>query len=161
MNEDRSILCLRQVRNYTFFWSLCKSQWPLVYFHLCQRIQDGHVTPGSRFHLFSALKTQREEFVSFRVQLLLNCELCPFNLCSLQPSDHSNNNYVAIPRTSKHPPAKSTNDNEQTTLPLPESVCWAHFLNGVNFHQSAPLEILPLLELNWSESWQLFLCLVE
>lgn len=103
MNMDRSIFCLRQVRNdKCFFGFLCKSQWPLVYFHLCLRIQDGHVTPDSRLHLFSALKTQRKVFISFQVQLLLNSELCPFSLHSLQSSDHSNNNYVANPRTMNH-----------------------------------------------------------
>lgn len=165
MNADRwSILCLRHLRNYTFLGSLCKSQWPLVYVHLCLRVQDGCATSDSRFHLFSALRTRREEFISFQVQLLLNCELCPFSLHSLQLGDHSINSWVAIPKTMNPCPdfkATFTNGHEQSTLPLPWSVCWAPFLNGVSIHQTAPLEILSLLELNWSEFWCLFLCLVE
>lgn len=46
-------------------------------------------------------------------------------------------------------------------LASPMVICWAPFLNGVSVHHTAPLEILSLLELNWSEVWCLFLCLVE
>lgn len=137
MNVDRwSILCLRHLRNYTFLGSLCKSQWPLVYVHLCLRIQDGCATPDSRFHLFSALRTQRENFISFQVQLLLNCELCPFSLCSMQSSDHSINNWVAIPKTmNPFPDFKATfiNGHEQSTLPLPWSYAGLLFSMGSAF----------------------------
>lgn len=46
-------------------------------------------------------------------------------------------------------------------LASPMVICWAPFLSGVSVHHTAPLEILSLLELNWSEVWCLFVCLVE
>lgn len=44
---------------------------------------------------------------------------------------------------------------------LPWSYAGLLFFSGVSVHHTAPLEILSLLELNWSEVWCLFVCLWE
>ena len=147
MNADRwSILCLRHLRNYTFLGSLSKSQWPLVYVHLCLRIQDGRATPDSRFHLFSALRTRREEFRSFQVQLLLNCELCPFRLHALQSSGHSINSWGAIPKTTSPSPdfkATFTKGHEHSTLPLRGQHAGRLFSVGSAFIRLHPWRVYP------------------
>lgn len=82
-------------------------------------------------------------------------------VCSLQSSDHSINNWVAIPRPlNPSPDFKATFYKWPWTKRLPMVICWAPF--SVRFKRSSlhTLEILSLW-LNWSEVWCLFVCLVE